>query len=298
MFTLAQLTDLQMPPLPSASPASLLGKRMFGYLNWHLRRKKVHRRDTLDALVRDLHAQAPDHVVVTGDLTNISLPQEFEAARVWLEELGPAERVSVIPGNHDAYVSLPFEKGLARWQKQMTGDDNWPPPDQSIFPYVREIGEIALIGLNTAVPTPPYLATGRLGPSQLENLATRLARLRDMGRFRVVLIHHPPLPGLATPLRALDDAAALREVLVSEGAELVLYGHNHVQRMDRLNGPNGPIPIVAAPSASAYDTRPGRMARYNLFRIGRRGNSWSCTMTGRGLDGSNGTVGQVESTEL
>ena len=66
----------------------LLGKRGLGWLSWQLRRRHVHRPEVLEALLLDLEHARPDHVVVTGDLTNISLPEEFEIARGWLERLG------------------------------------------------------------------------------------------------------------------------------------------------------------------------------------------------------------------
>ncbi|MFX7212897.1 metallophosphoesterase, partial [Acinetobacter baumannii] len=75
-----------------------------GYLNWKRKRHMVHRREVLGELVADMHAQQPDHIAVTGDLVNIALPLEFAEARRWLESVGTPEDVSLVPGNHDAYV--------------------------------------------------------------------------------------------------------------------------------------------------------------------------------------------------
>ena len=84
--------------------ADLAGKRALGYLNWTRNRQKFHRRDVLDALVSDMQAQAPDHIAITGDLVNLALEAEFAPARTWLESVGAPDRVTVVPGNHDAYV--------------------------------------------------------------------------------------------------------------------------------------------------------------------------------------------------
>src|SRR5205814_3585711 len=104
MFVLAHLSDPHIPPLAEPRPAELFGKRITGYLNWKLRRGAHHRRDVLDALVADLHVQAPEHVAVTGDLANLSLLDEFDSGHAFLARLGDGRKVSVIPGNHDAYV--------------------------------------------------------------------------------------------------------------------------------------------------------------------------------------------------
>src|SRR5271167_156697 len=103
-FTLAHLSDPHLPPLPEPKLSELLGKRALGYLNWTRNRHLYHRRDVLDALVSDLQAQQPDHIAVTGDLVNLALEAEFAPARAWLEGVGAPDRVTVIPGNHDAYV--------------------------------------------------------------------------------------------------------------------------------------------------------------------------------------------------
>lgn len=279
MFTLAHLTDLQMPPLPRATPLQLVNKRIFGFLNWHLRRRSLHRRAVLDALVADLHTQAPDHVAVTGDLVNISLPEEFVAARHWLDRLGSPETVSVIPGNHDVYVSMPDAESLDHWRLYMGAGDG----EHAGFPYVRRFDEIAIVGLNTGIPTVPFSAAGALGQSQLDDAAEQLRRLGRDNMFRIVLIHHPPLPELAPPRRGLAEAEDFVAMLRREGAELVLYGHNHVQRLDHIDGPQGSIPVAAAPSASAAHGEPNTLARYNLFRIEQANEGWRCTMIGRGI---------------
>ena len=75
------------------------------------------------------------------------------------------------------------------------------------FPYLRRRGPLALIGLSTAVPTPPFMATGRLGEAQLARLAETLVALAREKLFRVVLIHHPPVSE-AKRHKRLTDAGA------------------------------------------------------------------------------------------
>ncbi|WP_245409356.1 metallophosphoesterase [Methyloceanibacter sp. wino2] len=216
MFTLAHMSDIHLGPLPKVKGRQLLSKRLLGYVNWHRGRKFMHRRDILDLLTNDLKARSPDHIAVTGDLTNLGLPQEFPLTAEWLRNLGSPEAVTVIPGNHDAYVRVDPEKATAHWQPYMEGNE----PGQALyeqipgeFPFVRRFGDIALIGLSSAIPTAPFIAAGRLGTEQRRALGEILDRLGRDGLFRVVLIHHPPLPGQAGWRRGLRDAAEVRDIL-------------------------------------------------------------------------------------
>ena len=52
MFVLAHLSDLHLALRPRL--LELAGKRGLGYINWHRGRKYIHRRETLDAVTRDL----------------------------------------------------------------------------------------------------------------------------------------------------------------------------------------------------------------------------------------------------
>src|SRR3546814_1695398 len=110
MFKLAHISDPHLGPLPPVRVAELLNKRFFGWLSWVRRRRALHRPEVLAALAADLAGLAPDHLVVTGDLTNIALPGEFVQVGRWLEGLGAPEGVTVVPGNHDAYVAVPWEE--------------------------------------------------------------------------------------------------------------------------------------------------------------------------------------------
>jgi 3',5'-cyclic AMP phosphodiesterase CpdA len=278
MFVLAHLSDPHIPPLPEPRPAELIGKRITSYLNWKLRRGAHHRRDVLDQLTADLLAQAPDHVAVTGDLANLSLPVEFDSGREFLTRLGDGRRVSVIPGNHDAYVRATNGMYLNAWREYLAGDEGQNTP----FPFLRRRGLVALIGLSTAVPTPPFFATGRLGSNQLDRLAMLLARLSKENVFRVILIHHPPA-GERPWLKRLEDADGFRSVVGLYGAELVLSGHDHIAAVNEIAGLNKPVPVVQVPSASAAPGDPRGGGAYNLYRIDGASGGWSCAMERRGF---------------
>ena len=114
MFTLAHVSDWHATSLKGVLVSEVMGKRLLGWISWRQSRRYVHRLEVLRALFNDLKQQGPDHVAVTGDLTNISLEREFLAASLLLRELGPPNWVSLVPGNHDAYVRVPASSGLNR----------------------------------------------------------------------------------------------------------------------------------------------------------------------------------------
>ena len=296
-ITLAQLSDVHLAPLRGLALRHLNVKRGLGYLNWHRGRRQVHRRDALDLVVADMLAHRPDHIAVTGDLINLGLPAEFEAARAWLQGLGAPDKVTVIPGNHDIYTHLGDDPGVERWGDYMRSDA-WGAkyaPGSARFPFVRRLGPAALIALNSAVPTPPFVAAGELGHRQIATLAEILAATRREGLIRVVLIHHPPLPGQAPPRRALRDAPELERVLAEHGAELVLHGHNHRDNHLDFAWTHGQIPVIgvaAGSSARAHKSEP--LGRYNLFRIARVDGAPHIELTTRGLDPSASRIEQID----
>ncbi len=279
-FTLAHLSDPHLPPLPSLRLRDLAGKRALGYLNWTRNRQKVHKRDVLDALVSDMQAQTPDHIAITGDLVNLALEAEFAPSRAWLESVGAPDRVTVIPGNHDAYVRATQHRFAQAWGNYLDSDDT--AGGGVIFPSLRRRGPLALISVSSAVPTPPLMATGRLGRTQLDALGRVLEQLSAEQSFRVLLIHHP----LRSDSRAkrLTDSSELLALLKQHGVELILHGHDHVHSTIWVDGPKGSIPAIGVPSASAVAYGRYPAAAYNLFSIERDGAAWRCEQTVRGVD--------------
>jgi 3',5'-cyclic AMP phosphodiesterase CpdA len=147
---------------------------------------------------------------------------------------------------------------------------------------VRRRGPLALIGVSSAVPTLPLMATGKLGRAQLDALDRRLAKLSDEDAFRVLLVHHPLHSG--SRMKRLTDSKALRAVLKRRGVELVLHGHDHIHSTVWLEGADRQIPAVGVPSASALAHRHYPAAAYNLFSITRDGEKWRCVQTVRAID--------------
>jgi 3',5'-cyclic AMP phosphodiesterase CpdA len=286
-FTLAHLSDPHLPPLPAPRLADLAGKRALGYLNWTRNRHKFHRRDVLDVLVSDLQTQTPDHIAVTGDLVNLALEAEFAPALTWLKSVGAPDRLTVVPGNHDAYVRATQHRFAETFENYLCGDDATQDTTQDTtqgdrFPLVRRRGPLALIAVSSAVPTLPLMATGWLGQSQLAALDRILAQLATEQAFRVLLIHHPLRSD--SHAKRLTDSPQLLALLKRHGVELVLHGHDHIHSTMWFDGPNGAIPAVGVPSASALAHGRYPAAAYNLFAIKRDGDAWRCEQTVRGIN--------------
>jgi 3',5'-cyclic AMP phosphodiesterase CpdA len=282
MVRIAHLTDPHLP-LAGVRLAELAGKRILGYLSWRLKRHRRHRAACLEKVLADIRAAATDHIVLTGDVVNISSRAEFAAAEKWLARLGPPGEVSLVPGNHDRYVAEADAAGLGRLRPWMSGSDSQQPP--GTFPYVRYVRNVAVIGLDSAWPAPWTEASGRVGEEQLTRLAHLLRDCRGKGLFRLLLVHHPPLPDLATkPRKALKDAEALAGVLRRHGAEVVLFGHNHTWIHETLESDQGPVHLLAAPSASMRPDAADRPAAgWALLAIDRRRGRWIAEVERRGL---------------
>jgi 3',5'-cyclic AMP phosphodiesterase CpdA len=185
------------------------------------------------------------------------------------------EKVCVSPGNHDSYVPGAFSKARKAWDGYMQGETL----DDHQFPFVRRIGDVAVISCSSSVSTPPWLAAGTFSARQAARLSECLRRLGEEGLFRVVLIHHPPNIEARHWRLGLWGGRRFRAVIAEHGAELILHGHTHKSSMHTMPGPKGEVPVVGVTSAAAA---PGGIvddpARYNLFRIERNEAGWSCTM--------------------
>ena len=277
------LSDPHLTSLNAVQWRQLMNKRVLGYLSWRHKRRDEHRGEVLDALLRDLQQTRPEHIVITGDLTHIGLPGEFREARRWLDGIGSAERVTVVPGNHDAYIHSSWASTFANWEPYMQSDAAVQgTASQPFFPSLRIRNGVALIGLSSAHVSAPFFATGSLGAGQRERLAALLRQTGEQGLCRVVLLHHPPRVEDEKWRKRLTDGRELCAILEREGAELVLHGHSHRPIEAGIPHAGHTIPVFGIPSASAIGHKPGRRAQYYLYRIRRTGDSWSLHVSVRG----------------
>jgi 3',5'-cyclic AMP phosphodiesterase CpdA len=295
MFRLAHISDPHLGPLPPVAWQELMSKRITGYMNWQRHRGKIMAAPVLGHVISQLKAQNPDHVVVTGDLVNLGLEAEVANAGAWLGTLGQARDISVVPGNHDAYVPGALIKACRSWAPFMSGD---APPKAltpaSLFPYLRVRGTIAIIGVSSAIATAPFLARGAFRPAQAKQLCKILEDCGKQGLFRVILIHHPPVRGATAISKRLFGIGLFQSVAAKYGAELVLHGHTHLPTLYHISGPDSHIPVVGVTSTSQSPGGRRPAAGYNLFEISGGKGAWSCTLERRSVTEQSGAAFAVE----
>jgi 3',5'-cyclic AMP phosphodiesterase CpdA len=269
----------------------LEAKHLSGAANlWFKRRGRSYRSEHVEAVVREA-ARVADHVVMTGDIANLALAGEFERALRVIGEagLGP-DRLTVVPGNHDVYTFGSFMRRRYRGFFARYQESDLPELGVELgcglFPFVRLRGPVALIGLSSAVPRPPFVAGGVLGVTQLDALARVLDHPEVRRRTPVLLIHHPPLRRLTRLGRFLDglsDGDALLRLLLPLRHALLLHGHLHVRERRTLTTPSGEVQQLGATSAALEDPRSSCRAAVNLYDLdgeGRLASAWSHVLQG------------------
>ena len=229
---LVHLTDPHLSTLDDEKLLKLRGKRWSGYLSWLKNRRNHYLPAVLERLVEAVRAEKADQILLTGDLVHIGLRSEIAQAAEWLTTLGPAGKVMLVPGNHDIYARGSAGAVFQAWSDYLfqAVNDSIPEDAADQYPVVRKLGKLSLIGLSTACVTPVFMASGRLGDQQLHRLAELLRQAAAEGQMVVLLIHHPPLPGMTNWRKGLDDAAALEDVLKQHPPLLIFYGHLHYNR--------------------------------------------------------------------
>jgi 3',5'-cyclic AMP phosphodiesterase CpdA len=274
MMRIAHVSDLHvLSPQGVDWRNVVFDKRITGYTNLLLHRARVFRRDYLDAVLRAA-ARDGNQVVVTGDVTNLSLESEYEEARKLLEGVARTAEVTVIPGNHDIYV--PHVQREGRFAHHFGSFFASDLPELAIdvpagrFPCVKLRGPAAIIGLSSAVPRPPFVSAGHLGRGQLAAFARVLAHPEVARRTPVVLVHHDPMDSRfrVEQLRSgLTDARGLRDVLQPVGHGLVLFGHLHFRKRTALTTAAGELEAVCASGAALDHPSEAVRAGYNLYEI-------------------------------
>jgi 3',5'-cyclic AMP phosphodiesterase CpdA len=278
---IAHFSDLHVLALDGVSRMRLLNKRFTGWVNLRLKRQHKHRPGYVRAIAREVTRSKVDHVVITGDLTNLALREEFEATRRLLEDelhFDP-DHVTVVPGNHDLYT-----RGALRSRRFTTFFSHYLQSDLpelaadiglGLFPIVKLRGAIAIIGLSSAVPRPPLVASGQLGAIQLEALDRILAHDEVKRRMPIVAMHHPihnPPSKMKTLLEGLWDAADLIDTVKHVRRGMLLHGHLHSRMQRPLPTHAGHMISVGATSASLDHAHEDRMAGFNLYEFDGAGD--------------------------
>lgn len=250
MARIAHISDPHYPIAPHLSWRDTGVKRILGYLSWHRKRKHLHLPDILDKLSDDLKAQNIDHIVIGGDLVNLSLDQEYQKAAQWVATLGAPDKVSLVPGNHDAYrrdLTLALRKYMGAYA------------NDGEYPFVRTIKDIDLIHLSTAIHTKPFMAIGKIDKAQFTKLEHILKQSGN--RKHIIVLHHPPQKNACQPRKSLINASHFREILSQHNPALILHGHLHHSVKSEIRGKHDMIPVRGCGSCST------KTAHYHVIEI-------------------------------
>ncbi len=165
-------------------------------------------------LLQRLHELSPDLVVISGDLTQRALSDQFKAARAFMDRI-PAP-VLTIPGNHDTPLYNVCERLLrpfSRYKRHISRD---------LEPVFSD-AEMTVVGVNTVNPF--AWQRGKLGRSARARASRALGE--DTGKMRIVALHHPPEQDPETDKKLMKGARKALIELSNCGADVVLSGHLH-----------------------------------------------------------------------
>ncbi|WP_374598417.1 metallophosphoesterase [Brevundimonas sp.] len=179
-------------------------------------------KQTVEAALDYAHATPSDLILITGDITQQGLPDEFEAAGRWIRRM-PEPRF-VIVGNHD----VPYWSLLARlfrpWKAFERATGHPAHDHQFLSPAVMVRGVVTARGWQARA----NWSKGVIDLDQTRKAAEAL-RQAPVGTLRILACHHPLVEMIGTPMTGdvkRGDAAAL--IFQEAGVDLITTGHVHV----------------------------------------------------------------------
>lgn len=203
------------------------------------------------ALAHDLR---PDAFVISGDLTQRARPDQFDAARAFIDQLpGP---VLCVPGNHDMplwNLGLRLVAPFWRYRRTISRD---------LEPGLTFPGAV-IQGVNTANPL--VWKAGRLRSGSSARLAAAFA-VAPKGSMRIVVMHHAPVPAADGTPADMAKAPAALAALAKAGTDVVLSGHTHMPHAGVAETASG---VLFLQAGTAISTRLKTDANdFSLIEIG------------------------------
>lgn len=263
ILRIAHVSDVHMLARPGGSGAVGLARR-FVSLGRPLDVADRARR-FLDALTNARKTRA-DHVVVSGDLTELGDDAEYEQLAEVLDQSGiEPDRVTLVPGNHDAYASRDA------WRLALEGPlAKWAPTSATSAGKLVDRGDVCFLPIDATVHQAVTRSAGELTDATAEAIDRRLDDPGLAAKAIVVVAHHPPYgegPRFWQWIDAMRGGARLLASLARRHNVYVLHGHLHravtrvVERTkNRLYG--APAVVDApkgAPAMRFYDVVAGEL---------------------------------------
>jgi 3',5'-cyclic AMP phosphodiesterase CpdA len=207
-----------------------------------------------------IEALRPHVVVVSGDLTQRARPEQFRAARAYLDTL-PRPQV-VVPGNHDVPLYNVFQRFLSplgKYRRIISTD---------LEPHFID-AELAVVGVNTARSL--VFKGGRINEEQVERVRGLICDL-DERVTKIVVSHHPfdMPPDWDDQHQVVGRAAMALRTLAKCGADVLLSGHMHKghigQTAETFKAGGVCALLVAAGTATSTRSR-GESNSFNALAI-------------------------------
>ena len=201
------------------------------------------REEVFDKVVDEVNDIHPSAIIVTGDLTNEGLMQEYEKCKVKLAKF-KTEKIIAISGNHD-YRNT----GYLLFKK--------------FFPFesVNQLGNnVVLATLGTARPDRDE---GEVGYRQ--NLWLERTMKKYPKKIKILAMHHHliGIPDSGTDRVTVIDAGDVLRTAISSNVNLVLCGHKHRPWIWNF----GNLLVVNAGTASSERMRGLFDNTYNIITI-------------------------------
>jgi 3',5'-cyclic AMP phosphodiesterase CpdA len=135
---ISHTSDIHLPLTFKPTISSLFNKRVIGYINHNSNRRNVHKLENIELILHDIKLKnKTGHTILSGDIVNLSLEEEFINANEFLGKYFTKYNLSIIPGNHDAYVDIEYKNSLYHLANYLNECD---PLNQDItFPYIKKL---------------------------------------------------------------------------------------------------------------------------------------------------------------
>jgi 3',5'-cyclic AMP phosphodiesterase CpdA len=214
----------------------------------------------LEPLRAKVYEIAPHLVAVSGDLTQRAKPDEFRAAKAFLDSL-PKPQI-VVPGNHDIPLYNVFQRffaPLAKYRRFIARD---------VDPAFAD-DQMAVVGINTARSL--TWKGGRINLEQVEKVRHELRQL-PQHVVKIIVTHHPfDLPAGHSESDLVRRADMAMKALAECGADILLSGHLHTTHTThsaaRYRIPGHSALIVQAGTATSTRAR-GESNSFNALHLG------------------------------
>ena len=239
-------------------------KRILGAANLFLRRKRYFPFNRAKRLVDLIQKMNWDHLVISGDLTQLALEKEFTSARKTLDPLlSDPKRVTVIPGNHDRYV------------RQVAGPDLFKKYFGEFFGQ-KEIhihrlnSDWVIIGWDSAHPNGWSSAAGTVRRSTLKATDDLLKKYPEKTQF-IIVNHYPltfPEGWKYDRLHELYNLVPVKNWILSHyQIRLYLHGHIHKNWLHRIPRDSGPELLLLNSAASTSTLHSGQKSSFHQIDL-------------------------------